>query len=1350
MCCLNRTRTLFGSFACVLITAGAAHGFTWYVDENADTTPHNGTSWCQAFLDLQGALAVAGSGDTIHVADGTYKPTSGTDRTATHQLKNGVTIEGGYAGCGAGDPDERDIETYETILSGDIGAAGTTDNSYQVVTASGTDDTGVLDGFTITAGNANASTPYNNGGGMTNISGDPTVANCTFTGNSATFGGGMSVRVGATAHVINCVFTGNTAGTGGGMLNNGEPTVTDCTFSGNSASSQGGGMANINEGSLPTVTDCTFSGNTASHGGGMYNYNNAEPTVTDCTFSGNSTTNFGGGGMFNDESSPTVTRCSFLGNTGLMVGGGMYNYLASPAVTNCTFVGNSASGFIGGGMINNYSSPTVTNCTFSGNTAADFGGGMVNNNSSNPAVTNCTFSGNLAGNYGGGMSNYTSSNPTVTNCIFWGDTAPSDPEIYNYSSTPAVTYSDVQGGYAGETNIDADPLFVDAISGDLRLGCDSPCVDQGNNGAAAAVTTDLDGNPRFVDDAGVTDGGLGTPPIVDMGAYERQFDSYAGAMTIYVDDDTCPGQGSGTEQDPYCSIQFAIDATCDEGDEIVVAPGTYYEAIDFQGKGIDLHSSDGRDVTTIDATGLGTSVVKCDSGEGSDTILDGFTITGGTGTDTGDGYLRGGGMYNFSASPTVANCTFSGNTGTYYGGGMHNSQSHPTVTNCTFAGNSSERGGGMSNYIDSNPTVTNCTFIGNEAPIGGGMINATGSSATVTGCTFTGNHANQHGGGICSTGATATVMNCAFSGNTAGTGGAMSNHSTSPTIANCTFSGNTAGGGSIDVAAGGGMYNHVASPTVTNCTFTGNAASLGGGAMANYEASDPAVTNCIFTGNTGPSGGAMLNRKVTIASDPTVTNCTFSGNSADYGGGMRNHESSPTVTNCVFSGNSGTNRGGGMSNSVHSDPTVTNCTFSGNTAGDDGGGGMSNYYTSSPTVTNCIFWGDSAASGGPEIWNDSSTPVVTYSDVQGGYPGATNIDADPLFARDPYDGGDGWGDDPATTEIDEGANDDYGDLRLSTGSPCIDTGDNTDVTEATDLDGNPRVLDGDSDGKAVVDMGAYEYPFGDCNENDIPDICDLDCEALGGDCNVPDCGQSSDDNTNGVPDECECPELAPPSTPAGEAGYEKIRYISMVPGNAGYQTALRVTLTTLPAPFDGFNDTSCWVGEPQQVSENSGKIAHEPGWPDFMSAHLQGSPLCMDWSTVEVLHVTDDEIIPSAVYDVQAIECQCDFENEDHYSAPLTITTSKWGDSVGTCAVIPCSPPEGVVNMATDVTACFDKFRNLVGAVLKSRADIEPNLPDGLVNISDCTFELDAFRGFAYPPAQTPPATGWPGPDGCP
>ncbi|MHC4535065.1 MAG: hypothetical protein ACYS6K_14045, partial [Planctomycetota bacterium] len=110
---------------------------------------------------------------------------------------------------------------------------------------------------------------------------------------------------------------------------------------------------------------------------------------------------------------------------------------------------------------------------------------------------------------------------------------------------------------------------------------------------------------------------------------------------------------------PGESIQAAIEAA-DPGDEIEVAPGTYYERINFLGKAIRLYSSGGPDVTN--ATGLWASVVTCTTSEGPGTILEGFTITGGNAD-------YGGGMYNDNASPTVTNCTFSGNYAGYLGGG---------------------------------------------------------------------------------------------------------------------------------------------------------------------------------------------------------------------------------------------------------------------------------------------------------------------------------------------------------------------------------------------------------------------------------------------------------------------------------------------------------------------------------------------------------------------------------------------------------------------------------------------------------------------------------------------------------
>jgi hypothetical protein len=815
-------------------------------------------------------------------------------------------------------------------------------------------------------------------------------------------------------HVVQCVsgedantilegFTitgGNASGTdsnssGGGMYNDqSSPTVTNCIFSVNTAGSSGGGMYNYNN-SSPTVTNCTFENNQAQEvstnygGGGMCN-SNSNPVVTYCTFSGNSAGRWGGG-MYNDSSSPVVTNCTFNGNTAY-TGAGMFNQTSGPMLNMCTFSGNSAGGS-GGGMFNyTTSSPTVTNCAFSDNSADWNGGGMANVESSTPTVTNCTFSGNAAQNTGGGIDNENNSSPTVTNCILWGDTP---NEIYNNSSTPIVTYSDVEGGtsesWFGAGCIDTDPLFVDAAGGNWRLSDWSPCVDAGNNNdVPGGVMTDLDGNPRFVDDTGAADTGAGTAPIVDMGAFERQMSSVKPIYNV-------------TRGLYYWQVQAAID-DANDGDEIEAAPGTYNEAINFSGKAIRLYSSGGRAVTTIDGTGA-SHVVQCTSGEGAGTILEGFTITGGS----ANGFWPancGGGMLNSSSSPTVTNCTFSGNTATGDGGGMYNFNSSPMVSNCTFSSNSAKCGGGMYNGL-SRATVNNCEFSGNTAD----------GSGTYDG------------------------------------GGGMYNNQSSPTVAGCSFSENEAKG-DADYDGGGGMYNYQSSPTVIYCVFSDNESNGGGnddgGGMYNYEGS-PAVRGCTFNGNKADFGGGMYNNQ---ESSPTVTSCKFTGNSATTqdGGGMGNYNSSsPKVTNCVFLNNDAGDVGGAMQNS-YSEPYITNCTFSGNSAARLAGG-MRNHY-GTPVVTNCILWGDTP----DEIYGSSGT--VTYSDVQGGWPGTKNIDALPKFVNTPE-----------------------GPLHLGPQSPCVDAGNNLAILNVnTDLAGDPRLVDdanvpdtGMGIGTLpIVDMGAYE------------------------------------------------------------------------------------------------------------------------------------------------------------------------------------------------------------------------------------------------------------------------------------
>jgi hypothetical protein len=298
-------------------------------------------------------------------------------------------------------------------------------------------------------------------------------------------------------------------------------------------------------------------------------------------------------------------------------------------------------------------------------------------------------------------------------------------------------------------------------------------------------------------------------------------------------------------------------------------------------------------------------------------------------------------------------------------------------------------------------------------------------------------------------------------------GGGMCNRYSSPTVNNCTFSSNAA-------SYGGGMFNRESNPTVINCTFSNNFASEGGGGMFNGD-SNPTVTNCTFSGNTGTFGGGIFNLN---GSSPTVTNCTFSGNSAEIGGGMLNDDySSPMVTGCIFSGNTAIYDGGGMFNWEVSSPMVTNCTFSGNSAVN--GGGMHNY-DSSPMLTNCILWGDTP----DEIYNYDvdSIPIVTYSDVEGGYPGTGNIDSDPLF----MDAADG-------------------DLHLLSESPCIDAGDSTPLLDASifqDMDDMIRFVDIVAVPNTgigffeFVDMGAYEFNCdtsfaGDVNCDGVVDIKDF-------------------------------------------------------------------------------------------------------------------------------------------------------------------------------------------------------------------------------------------------------------------
>ncbi len=1099
---------------------------TRYVDLNSPGPAHDGASWDSAYIDLQQALAAATAGDQIHVADGTYTPTADTDRAICFQLMSEVSLLGGYAGYGATDPDSRDLAANVTVLSGDIGTlANSADNSYHVVVGSDTDVTAVLDGFTITGGNASGGAEPGNGGGIYNAMGSPTVRNCTFSGNSAIQGGGM-YNDSSSPRVSNCTFSDNSVVSGGGMFNQfSTPRVNNCAFSENS-SRDGGGMLNYS--SSATVSNCTFSDNAAGlgDGGGMANYTSS-PSLSNCIFSGNSAGDGAGGGIYNFASSALVSKCTFIANSATTFGGGIFHGAVSGSISNCTFIGNSADA--GGGLFLNGGSPTVSNCTFSGNLAESSGGGMgfysgSSSTRTSAPVSSCTFSGNSA-SYGAEIfaTGVETSVMKLSNSIVWGNRDRGYNQISVSYHTLTITYSDIQGGWTGTGNINADPLFVLAPSpgvddtwgtsddfGDLRILAASPAADAGSNSLVPAGTTpDLAGNSRFVDIPTTLDSGPGIAPVVDMGAYEAvpALTAHPGGPYLVLAGQSLTLSGRGASSTPG-ALQYAWEWN-EDGDfgEANIASPIFSTAAYPAGTvlTISLRVTDSASQSTIASTTLRVvPAISCvdvnspASGAANGTswssaftslaraldwavpgqtirVADGaYRPTTGTDRNATFGLMSGvsllGGYAGYGAadpdarSVTANNTALSGDIGTAAdrSDNSHNvvlasgTDSTAVLDGFTITGASI----GMYNY-QAWPSVSNCTFSDNLD--GGGMVNEN-SSPGVSNCAFIRNSTVYDGGGMHNISSSPKVTNCIFSGNTTGstgTGGGMYNSSSSPIISNCIFSGSSA-------RYGGGMYNDSSSPKLTNCTFSGESASAYGGGMYNDDSSSPVLTNCTFNGNSASSyGGGMYN----FYSSPTLTNCTFSGNSGyQGGGGMYNYSSSsPALTNCTFSGNSandpyGEGNGGGMYN-FSSSPRLTNCTFSGNSASKYGGG-IYNRSSSSPKLTNCIIWG----SGSSPIYNDSSTPVITNSDIQGGWTGTGNLNSDPLFARNPSPGPDTvWGT----------ADDDYGDLRLQASSPCIDAGSNSLVPAGitTDLAGNSRFFNipGVRDPGAIVDMGAYEY-----------------------------------------------------------------------------------------------------------------------------------------------------------------------------------------------------------------------------------------------------------------------------------
>jgi len=479
------------------------------------------------------------------------------------------------------------------------------------------------------------------------------VENINFNGKNIVVGS-LFLTTADTSYISSTIIDGNAAGTVVTFNNGEDTTAVLCGFTiTNGLHGNGGGIRC--DVSSPSLNNLRISGNTSDNGAGGINiYHDSNPSIVNVTI----TDNIGSGIKISWNSNPSTNNILISGNNSYN-GGGIYCSSSSPTLANVIIKGNTASNN-GGGIYLNSSNPTLTNLAISNNTAIR-GGGIYQYINSSPSLFNLTISGNTASNGGGIYNDYSDSNPSMLNSIMSGN---SPEEIFINNGTVTATYSLISGGWSGTGNIDGNPWFVDADNGDYRLMDYSLAIGAGT--ASGAPATDLDGNPR-------PNPGGSNP---DIGAYENARSAPLPYDYVHVNAATGNDAGSiGVESAPFATIQAAIDFS--QGDTVLVHPGTYNEAINFNGKSIAVGSefmttgdTSYISSTIIDANRTGR-VVTFENGEGDGTALIGLTLTDGYAVGANATDRQGGGIRMYRTTPFLSNLRIIDNEAAEEAGGIY-------------------------------------------------------------------------------------------------------------------------------------------------------------------------------------------------------------------------------------------------------------------------------------------------------------------------------------------------------------------------------------------------------------------------------------------------------------------------------------------------------------------------------------------------------------------------------------------------------------------------------------------------------------------------------------------------------
>lgn len=591
----------------VLIVSGSVlTGQIIYVNPTASGA-NTGLSWNDAFSNLQVALSTAEYGNEIWIVGGVYYPTQGVDRAIYFNLKNGVAIYGGFEGDET-TKEQRDWETNETILSGNIGEPfDFFDNSYTVLYSEYCDTTTIIDGIIIEEGHANGPSnpstffqPETCGGGYyvrgngLGAQANPKIENCIFRDNHAQWeGGGVYYNgreEGAVGmNLLNCHFINNSCTNVGGAIHKQGGSIAsqtmiiqDCNFENNSAFISGAvAISNTINSSLTEIRNCNFNNNYATGATGALNYSDSfidtlSFVLSNCQFNGNTgLTGIGALSLTTNNNKYLIHNCEFNNNNGGYLQTGDTGSPKSGAV----FVAYNGDGLFD----QPYQYLEIRDCIFDGN--ASDGGGAIYNNSFNVKMLNCILKNNIAGINGGAIyyerepfyvTNFEITNSTfynnnalerggsfyfedpwglerdtlrLYNSIFWENEASqtamqfavgfthietNNCMVENSSCVDIFTgYIPSNESYTFDCNLDVQyqtaPLFLDTLSGNLRLDACSSGINAGDNNFISSVNTDLEGNDRIRGEA------------VDMGAYEFELIN----ELVNIENVTCHNEEDG-------------------------------------------------------------------------------------------------------------------------------------------------------------------------------------------------------------------------------------------------------------------------------------------------------------------------------------------------------------------------------------------------------------------------------------------------------------------------------------------------------------------------------------------------------------------------------------------------------------------------------------------------------------------------------------------------------------------------------------------------------------------------------------------------------------------------------------